>query len=116
MKLDKKLLKQIIKESLEEVELKSVSGGGEGSGIATGMLKAAGSARNTLEQNAVKLSEMAKQNEKLMKELEANMAEMRANNERFQREVEEIFEKERQRKKELSEIPPEGPKDINVPD
>ena len=116
MKLDKKLLKQIIKESLEEAELKSVPGGGEGSGIATGMLQAVDSFRNTLEQNAVKLSEMAKQNEKLMKELEANMAEMRANNERFQREAEEIFRKETERKERLSAKPPEGPKDINVPD
>lgn len=50
MKLDKKVLKALILESLEEVNLTSIQGGGEGNGIPTGQLSDVEQVMNEMEQ------------------------------------------------------------------
>jgi hypothetical protein len=110
MKLDKKTLKKLIIETLQsEVDLKSIPGGGEGSGVATGMLEAVDSFKKTLEDNAKKLEDMRIQNEELMKSFNEVRDTLRA-------EIERITQEEYA--KHNRPLPSAGPseEEIDIPD
>lgn len=71
MKLDKKVLKALILESLEEAKFTSIQGGGEGSGIPTGQLSDIEQAMNEMEQMMEKFQNLKDSIEQIyQKELE----------------------------------------------
>jgi hypothetical protein len=110
IKILRKRLAKLESEKLQkEADLKSIPGGGEGSGIATGMLEAVDSFKKTLEDNAKKLEEMRIQNEELMKGFSEVRDTLRA-------EIERITQEEYA--KHNRPLPSDGPseEEIDIPD